>query len=138
VLGQVTRDFPGKVRLVYKDYPLPFHAGARPAAVAARCAGEKGLFWEYHDLLFEAQPDFSRDQLIVYAYRLGLDREAFTVCLDSGRHLPAVEADMREGAAVGVRGTPTFFVNGERLVGAQPIEAFREAIQSALDKAPKP
>lgn len=137
MLGQVRREYPGKVRLVYKDYPLGFHAGARPAAAAARCAGEKGLFWEYHDLLFEAQPDFSRDQLIVYAHRLGLDREAFAACLDSGRHRPAVEEDVREGASAGVRGTPTFFVNGQRLVGAQPIEAFREAVQDALDKAPR-
>ena len=137
MLGQISRDFPGKVRLVYKDFPLSFHAAARPAAVAARCAAEKGLFWEYHDLLFEAQPEFARDQLIVYAHRLGLDREAFAACLDSGRHLPAVEADVREGAAAAVSGTPTFFVNGQRLVGAQPLEAFREAVQNALDRAPK-
>ena len=135
MLGQIDREFAGQVRLVYKDFPLDFHAGARPAAVAARCAGEKGLYWPYHDLLFEDRPDFSRERLIVYAGRLGLDRAAFAECLDRGRHLAAVEEDLREGRNAGVRGTPTFFINGRRLVGAQPIEVFREAVRDALNAA---
>lgn len=126
------REFGAQLRLVYKDFPLDFHEGARPAAQAARCAGERGLFWAYHDLLFEAQPAFSRADLVAYAGRLGLDRAAFGRCLDSGRHRAAVEADHREGLAAGVRGTPTFFINGRRLVGAQPLEAFRAAIREAL------
>jgi protein-disulfide isomerase len=135
VLGQVFAEFGDRVRLVFKDFPLEFHEGARPAAEASRCAGAMGRFWEYHDLLFLAQPEFSRDQLVGYAARLGLDRSAFASCLDSGRFRAAVEADFAEGRARGVRGTPTFFVNGRRLVGAQPIEAFREAIRDALADA---
>ena len=130
-------EFPDRVRLVYRDFPLDFHAGARPAAEAARCAAAMGRFWEYHDLLFVAQPEFSRDQLVGYAARLGLDRTAFASCLDSGRFREAVDADINEGRARGVRGTPTFFINGRRLVGAQPIDAFREAVRDALEDARK-
>jgi protein-disulfide isomerase len=137
VLGQVMAEFPTQVRLVYRDFPLDFHAGARPAAEAARCAGAMGRFWEYHDLLFVAQPEFARDQLVGYAGRLGLDRAAFAACLDGGRFRESVDADVAEGRARGVRGTPTFFVNGRRLVGAQPIEAFREVIRDALEDVKK-
>ena len=125
-------EFPGKVRLVYKDFPLNFHAGAEPAAQAARCAGEHGQFWAYHDLLFTAQPAFSRAELLTYANRLSLPSDAFTACLDGGRFRDAVKADVQEGRAAGVSGTPTFFVNGKKLVGAQPLQAFREALQDAL------
>jgi protein-disulfide isomerase len=137
VLGQVLAEFPNQVRLIYRDFPLDFHAGARPAAEAARCAAAMGRFWEYHDLLFVAQPDFAREQLVGYAARLGLDRAAFAACLDARRFGAAIDADVAEGRARGVRGTPTFFVNGRRLVGAQPIEAFREVIREALDEARK-
>src|SRR5262249_26765314 len=109
--------------------------GAEPAAVAARCAAEHGLFWEYHDFLFLTQPAFGRADLLLYATRLGLPREAFVACLDAGRYRPAVRIDVSEGRAAGVTGTPTFFVNGRRLVGIQSVEAFREAVQDALDDA---
>ena len=135
MLGQLLAEFPGQIRLVYKDFPLPSHKGARPAAEAARCAGERGRFWEYHDLLFMAQPAFSREDLLGYARRLELPQETFLACLDSGQFREAVQKDMQEGRSLGVSGTPTFFVNGQRLVGAQPLEAFREAVQGALDDA---
>jgi protein-disulfide isomerase len=132
VLERILAEFPGKVRIVFKDFPLDFHEGARPAAEAARCAGASGRYWDYHDLLFLAQPAFSRDELITYADRVGLDRTAFSLCLDARRFSAAVEDDMAEGRALGVSGTPTFFVNGRRLVGAHPIETFREAVDDAL------
>ena len=131
-------EFPGQVRIVHKDFPLAFHEGALPAAEAARCAGEHGRFWEYHDLLFLAQPAFSRSDLLAYAGRLGLPRDGFAACVDGGQHREAVKADIAEGRAAGVRGTPTFFINGRRLIGAQPIDAFREAVHAALrDGGPK-
>jgi protein-disulfide isomerase len=133
VLGRILTEYPGKVRLVFKDLPLPFHDGAIPAAEAARCAGEHGRFWEYHDLLFLAQPAFSKADLLGYAARLGLPADSFASCLESGRYREAVKADAAEARAAGVRGTPTFFVNGRRLVGAQPFEAFRTVIQEILD-----
>ena len=129
------QEFRGKVRVVHKDFPLPSHAGALPAAEAARCAGAQGVFWEYHDLLYLSVPDFSRDDLVGYAGRLGIDRAAFAACVDTRRFRRQVEADVAEGSAIGVRGTPTFVVNGTTLVGAQPIEAFREAVREALKEA---
>jgi protein-disulfide isomerase len=121
VLGQVLQEFKGKVRVVHKDFPLPSYAGSLPAAEAARCAGAQGVFWEYHDLLYLSVPDFSRD--------------AFAACIDTRRFRKQVEADVAEGRAIGVRGTPTFLVNGTPLTGAQPIEAFREAVREALKEA---
>jgi protein-disulfide isomerase len=123
---------PGKVRLVFKDMPLPFHRLARPAHEAARCAGAEGRYWAYHDRLFAEQPDFDRADLIRYAVDLGLEAERFTRCLDSRRHAAAVEADLAQGRALGIRGTPTFLINGRMLAGAQPAEAFLDAIAEAL------
>ena len=128
-------EFPDKVRLVFKDFPLRFHPGAEPAAMAARCAAEHGRYWEYHDLLFVAQPAFARSDLILYAARLGLPRDTFAACLDAGRYRAAVRKDVEEGRAAGVTGTPTFFVNGLPLRGIQSFDAFREAVQDALDDA---
>jgi protein-disulfide isomerase len=131
-LGQVMKEFDGQVRLVHRDYPVPSHKGAFPAAEAARCAAAQGAFWEYHDLLYLAVPDFSRDDLVGYAGRLSLDREAFATCLDTHQFRKEIEADVREGRALKLPGTPSFLVNGRPLIGAQPIEAFREAIRDAL------
>jgi protein-disulfide isomerase len=131
----VLLDYDGRVRLVVKDFPLPSHPLARPAHEAARCAAESGRFWPYHDRLFEEQPRFDRDALIRYAVEVGLDAGAFTRCLDARSFAAAVEADISQGRALGVRGTPTFVVNGEFLVGAQPVEAFRRAVDAALARS---
>ena len=132
VLSQVMAKFPDKVRLVFKDFPLGFHERALPAAEAARCAGEHGRYWEYHDLLFAAQPAFSTANLLEYGARLGLPAEPFAACVESNRHRDAVLADFSEARAAGVRGTPTFFVNGRQIVGAQRIQVFQKAVQDAL------
>ncbi|HSB40890.1 MAG TPA: thioredoxin domain-containing protein [Methylomirabilota bacterium] len=135
VLRRLQVEFPDTLRLVFKDFPLRSHPGAIPAASAARCAGAQGRYWEYHDLLFAAQPDFARDQLIGYARRLGLDVEPFRQCLDDGRFLDAVRADQREGMQAGVRATPTFFINQRKIEGALPLEEFRAAVEQALREA---
>jgi protein-disulfide isomerase len=132
VLRRLQVEFPDTLRLVFKDFPLRSHPGAVPAASAARCAGAQGRYWEYHDLLFAAQPDFARDQLIGYARRLGLDVEPFRQCLDDGRFLDAVRGDQREGVQAGVRATPTFFINQRKIEGALPLEEFRAAVEQAL------
>jgi protein-disulfide isomerase len=133
----VINEFAGQVRLVFKDFPLASHERARPAAEAARCAGALGKFWPYHDRLFTNQPRFARDELVQYAIEVGLDRVSFTRCLDDRRFRAAVDADIAEGRAAGVRGTPTFFVNGEKLVGAHPVENFRSVITEALKARPR-
>jgi len=126
-------EYEGRVRLAVKDLPLSFHRLARPAAEAARCAAAEGRFWPYHDRLFAEQPRFEREHLLRYAADLGLDVPRFTRCLDERRHAAAVEADVRQARALGITGTPTFVINGEvRIVGAHPIETFREVIAEAL------
>ena len=126
------KEYDGRVRLIYKDFPLPSHDLAVPAAEAARCAGEQGRYWAYHDVLFDRQPRFQRDDLVTYAMNLKLDRDRFERCLDRRTFRAAVEADFAEGRELGVRSTPTFLINGKPLVGAQPIETFRAAIDDAL------
>lgn len=128
-------DYDGRVRLVVKDFPLPSHPLARPAHEAARCAAAGGRFWPYHDRLFAEQPRLERDALIRYAVEVGLDAGAFTRCLDARSFAAAVEADISQGRALGVRGTPTFVVNGAFLVGAQSVEAFRRAVDDAIARS---
>jgi protein-disulfide isomerase len=120
------------VRLVFKDLPLPSHALARPAHEAARCAGALGRYWPYHDKLFAAQPAFERENLVRYAVEIGLAREPFTRCVEERRFASAVEADVAQARALGIRSTPTFLINGRALVGAHPPENFRSAIDDAL------
>jgi protein-disulfide isomerase len=129
------KEYEGRVRLVFKDFPLPSHALARPAHEAARCAGALGRYWPYHDRLFAAQPAFERDALVRYAVEVGLPREAFARCLDERRFVSAVEADVAQARQLGIRSTPTFIVNGRPLVGAHPVETFRAVIDEALRAA---
>jgi protein-disulfide isomerase len=108
------------------------------AAQAAECAADQGKFWEYHDLLFQRQKGenqgaFSKDNLIGFAKELGLDMTQFEPCLQDDKTLARVQADTEEGQQFGVRGTPTFFINGKPLVGAQPLEAFQNAIAQAME-----
>ena len=131
------KEYDGRVRLVFKDFPLPSHDLAMAAHEAARCAGAQQRYWPYHDRLFKEQPRFQRDELIAYAVDLGLDRARFTSCLDSHAEEPAIRASLAEGRTLGVKSTPTFMVNGKPLIGAQPVEAFRDAINEALPKAPR-
>ncbi len=121
-----------KVRLVFRDYPLPFHNNAHTASQAAQCAHEQGKFWPYHDKLFENQQALEVDKLKQYATQIGLDGPAFNECLDTGRYRSQVDQDYQAGQAAGVTGTPSFFVNGRFLSGAQPFEAFRAIIDEEL------
>jgi protein-disulfide isomerase len=111
---------------------LASHRQARPAAEAARCAAAEGRYWPYHDRLFAEQGRFSEDQLIAYAVDLGLDRDAFTECVRERRFARAVEADLAQARALGIRSTPTFLINGRTLVGAHPATTFRSVIEDLL------
>ena len=126
------KEYAGRVRLIFKDLPLRSHDLARPAHEAARCAGALGRYWAYHDMLFANQPHFERADLLRYAIDVGLPRETFTACLDARRFAPAVEADVEQARALGVRGTPTFVINGRLAAGALPVEDFRTLIDEAL------
>ena len=124
----------GKVKLAYRDFPLSFHPDAEKAAEAAECAGEQNKFWEMHDKLFENQNALSVDNLKQYAKDIGLDSATFNSCLDSGKTAPEVQKDLTDGQSYGVSGTPTFFINGVEVVGAQPYSAFDQAIKQALSQ----
>ena len=130
------KEYDGRVRLVFKDFPLPSHDLARPAHEAARCAGALGKYWPYHDRLFANQPHFEHDDLVRYAVDLGLPRAEFVKCLDEHHFAAAVGEDVSQARAIGVRSTPTFLINNRPLVGAHPVENFRSAIDEALRDKP--
>ena len=126
----------GKVNLVYKHSAFLGQESIW-AAQAAECAADQGKFWEYHDLLFDKQNGenvgtFTKENLLSYAKELGLDTAKFEPCVKNDETLQRVVADTNEGRQVGVTGTPTFFINGRPLVGAQPAEAFQTQINAAL------
>jgi protein-disulfide isomerase len=129
---QVMQKYEGKVRVVYRDFPLPFHANAVKAAEAARCAGDQGKYWEMHEKLFANQKALDVASLKGYAKELGVDQAKFDACLDAGEKAKLVEADKKAGEDAGVTGTPAFFVNGVPLSGAQPLEAFEQVIEAEL------
>ncbi|MGQ0505575.1 MAG: DsbA family protein [Myxococcaceae bacterium] len=129
--------YPGKIKVVFKQQPLPFHENARLAAEASFAAAEQGKFWELHDELFAHQSALDRASLENHARKVGLNVSKFKAALDSHRFEAAVSADMQEASRVGVNGTPTFFINGRRLVGAQPTSAFKTLIDQELVKAGK-
>ena len=135
VVDQVMETYGDKIRLVFRDYPLPFHANAFPAAEAANCAGAQGKFWEYHNTLFKNQTALQTDDLKRYAGEVGLDAAQFETCLTEHTYRADVQKDLDEGGKVGVDGTPAFFINGRLLSGAQPFEAFKEVIDEELEAA---
>jgi protein-disulfide isomerase len=132
-LEEIVRDYPTNVRVVFMQFPLAFHGDAHLAAQASLAAHEQGRFWEMHDLLFENQRALSRAHLERYAAAVGLDLVQFNNALDSRRFATQVDEDVQRGRDAGVTGTPTFLINGERLVGAQSASAFREAIDRQLE-----
>ncbi len=132
---QVAAKYGDKVRIVFKAFPLPFHAEAEPAHRAAIAAGKQGKFWEMHDLIFADQPGMKKpDIFTTYAKQLGLNMGKFKTDMESPAIKQQVQDEMKEGQAVGVRGTPAFFINGNRIVGAQPPTKFEEIIEAELKK----
>jgi protein-disulfide isomerase len=134
-LKQIETEYAGKVRIAFKHNPLPFHQDAPLASEAALAAGEQGKFWEMHDKLFANQQALKRENLEAYAGELGLDLGKFKAALDSGKFKAQVEADKKEAATFGARGTPSFFINGRKVRGAQPFPAFKTVIDEELVKA---
>ncbi len=131
-LRQVLQIHPKEVSLVFKSFPLAMHRHAHTAHLAAMCANEQGKFWEYRNTLFQNQRALKRVDLVAYATQLDLNLEAFTQCLDEEKYASKIEADFNEGVRAGVMGTPTFFINGKPISGAQPFAAFEQIIQQAL------
>lgn len=131
----------GKVKFVYRDYPLSFHPMANPSAQAAECADDQGRYWDMHDKMFSEQDkkgqgtiSYTIEDIKRWASEIGLDRSKFNQCLDSGKYKAEVEKDFNDGSASGVSGTPSVFINGRLVVGAQPFAAFKAIIDEELKK----
>ena len=132
---EVREAYRGKIRWVFKDYPLERHEGAGTLAEAARCARDQGMFWEYQDMLFLSPVDPDEQRLAALAEEMGMDGDRFERCLRSGRHREGVLADVKAAEEAGVEVTPTFIVNGRLRPGTPRPEAFRELIESELARA---
>jgi protein-disulfide isomerase len=134
-LKQMEKEYGGKVRFTWKNYPLPFHQNAQPAAEAAMAAGAQGKFWEMHDKLFANQQNLDRATFEKYAQELGLNMSKFKADLDANKYKDAIDAEQKEGSAVGVTGTPAVFINGRKISGAYPFETFKKIADEELAKA---
>lgn len=142
-LKQVRKDYveTGKVRILFRDFPLSFHPMAQVAAESARCAGDQKKYFPMHDKMFDEQEkqgqgtvQFTIADLKKWAKEIDLNEQQFNTCLDTGKYKTAVQDDFNAGAAAGVSGTPSFFINGQQLVGAQPYAAFKAIIDGELAK----
>jgi protein-disulfide isomerase len=122
----------GKVKFIYRDFPLSFHQNAQKAAEAAECAGEQDKYFEMHDLLFEKGVSGGVSAFKQYAKEIGLDTSDFDSCLDSGEMAQEVKDDFTAGQQLGVSGTPAFFINGKLVSGAQPYSVFEQVIEAEL------
>jgi protein-disulfide isomerase len=143
--------YPGKIRLVYRNYPLSFHQNAMMGAEAALCAGDQGQYWAMHDKLFSENDQMNNpegttldaDTYVQWATDIGLDGPSFKDCLSTEKYKPQIQQDVAyadslptENGEAAVGGTPTFFINGHRLVGAYPLSTFQQIIDADLAVKP--
>ena len=134
-LKKIRAAYGDKVRVVWKDFPLTqIHPQAFKAGEAGHCAAEQGKFWEYHDQLFGNQQSLTPDDLKTYAAASGLDAERFNSCLDMSKQAEVVRDGVAQGTRLGINSTPTIFVNGRRVSGAQPYEVFAAIIDEELSR----
>ena len=137
LLKKIKEKYGKSVKVAFKQFPLPFHNHAEQAAVASLCANEQSadLFWKMHDEMFANQETaLDPEGLKKTAKKIGAKMETFEKCLADNKYLPQVKADMEEGKKIGVKSTPTFYVNGQLVSGAQPLEVFAEIIDEELAK----
>jgi len=131
-LQQALDNYPGKVRLLFKHFPLTGHLQARPAAEASECAAEQGKFWEFADGLFSNQEKLGGSLYQELASNLGLNLSQFNECISSRKYKDKVEANYQEGLAKKFKGTPASFINGQEVSGAVPYEKIKSIIDSLL------
>ena len=135
VIKEIKKKYEDKVHFVYRDFPVTsIHPQAVLGALAGECASEQGKFWEMHDLIFEDQAGLNEPNLKLYAIQLGLNGVQFSSCLDGQKYLEEVQQDLRDGIDAGVRATPTFFINGNRVEGALPLDIFEQIILTELNR----
>ena len=134
---RVLATYGDRIRFVYRHYPLPGHPAAKPAAEASECAKEQGKFWPFHDRLFANPTKLGDADLKAHAAAVGVDVAAFNACFDSHKYQAIVDEDAKDGEAVGVNGTPAFYINGRMISGAQPFEVFKKLIDDELQRKPR-
>ena len=132
---KILENYGDKVKFVFRDFPVHGEI-AYKGAEAADCAGEQGKYWEFHRILYEKQREWMSNTSMLYTYaeQLGLNVTAFKACLDSGKYKSEVDKDLQDGMSYGVTGTPTFFINGKKIVGYMPYEEFAKLIDKELNK----
>lgn len=136
-LQKLEKEYAGRLSIVYKDFPLPMHHSAQKAAEAARCAGQQGKFWEYHDVLFYSR-QLQVSELKEHARVLKLDGDRFDKCLDEGSETANVQKDQEEAHQLGLTGTPSFFVNGHFFSGAADYTVLKEMVDMQLALSSQP
>ncbi|MDA8793371.1 DsbA family protein [Bacteriovoracaceae bacterium] len=134
IMAQLKKKYKGKIKIAFKNFPLPFHNQAKQAAVGAMCAFDQSseLFWKMHDQLFKDQSKLDSSSLKATAKSLGLKSEKFNECLDGNKFMQRIDQDIAEGKKLGIKSTPTFFVNGQLVAGALPVEEFSKLIEEQL------
>lgn len=138
VAREILASYPGKIRFIYRDFPLSdIHPYAQKAAEAAQCANDQGKFWPMYDKLFQNQKSIDFNNFKLFALNIGLDQQEFDRCLDSGKYKEEVIGDLIDGASAGVEGTPTWFINGVKIAGAIPLDMFKKIIESELARLEK-
>ena len=129
---QILQTYPGKIRLVIKNYPYKYRDFAKIAAEASLAAGDQGKYWEMHDILLTRSPKLDRASLIAYADELGLDLKKFTASIDNGGHANEIDRDVNLAQSMDLYNTPTFYINGRQVVGERPFDSFRKIIDEEL------
>ncbi len=135
IVQDLKKKYGKKIKIAFKQFPLPFHSQAKIAANAALCANEQKVdfFWKMHDAMFADQSKLSADDLKNLGKKLGVDSSKFDACIDSNKYAAKVAATIEEGKAIGVKSTPTFYINGQLINGAQPLEVFSQIIDEELN-----
>ncbi len=130
-------DCKGKVRLVIKDYPYKYRDYAFISAEASLAARDQGKFWEMHDILLEKSPKLDRESLIRYAKEIGLDMKKFKESLDRMKHKERIDRDVKLAQDFDIYNTPTFFINGRKVIGNRSYEYLKKIIEEELENAKK-
>lgn len=136
IIHDLQKKYGDKLKIVFKNYPLPFHNHAKVAAEAGLCANEQNTkyFWKLHDYMFKNQDKLDQDNLVKAGAEIGLNKDQFEKCITSHKYQQKVEESVAEGQEIGVKSTPTFFINGQLINGAQPIEVFADLIDEEMKK----
>lgn len=129
-IREISLKYRNNVKIIYRDYPL--HDNSINLAMASRCAGEQGLFWVMHDKLFQNQGSTSEDNISLFAEQIGADIERFKKCQTEQKYITAIQKDYADGQKLGIRGTPTWFINGYKIEGDIPYSSFINTIEKLI------